>query len=643
MALYSIPSDGSLESLLSREWLLTNGLGGFSSSTIVGCNTRRYHGLLCAATLPPVGRIMMLNRLGEILNLDHKESPTLEFSCNQFRQSVFPRGDQYLRRFEVDDVARFEYDIDGARIVKEVQLLWKRNVVGIRYSIDPGHHWHARLQLLPFVSMRDFHGLRRADHAHFRAYVGQRSISVDEGPWTLRLVADAGQFVDQPDWWYGHVYGVESERGQDDTEDLFTPGRLVFETETPATITLWASCDFIEPFDWDTELRRRRDALAAQVHVNQPDLTIQRLVCAANDFVVDRKSPDGSPGTSLIAGYPWFADWGRDTMISLPGLLLATGRFEQTRQVLSVYAKYVSEGMIPNRFDDYDSLPHYNTVDASLWFIHAAYEYLRLTQDRDGFESHLLPACRAIVQGYRRGTRFNIRMDESDGLMIQGDAHTQLTWMDAKTDGIAFTPRQGKAVEINALWYHALMLTGETELAERVAESFRKAYWISPYRGLADVVNGNDRDTSIRPNQIFAVSLPHSPLTEDQRHAVVETVRRELLTPMGLRSLACNSPGYQGRYTGSPRQRDSAYHNGTVWAWLIGPFLDAYLRVNHHSPESVHQARQWLQPLIDHLQQGCIGQIAEVFDGDPPHRPGGCFAQAWSVAEVLRLALVLKM
>jgi predicted glycogen debranching enzyme len=379
---------------------------------------------------------------------------------------------------------------------------------------------------------------------------------------------------------------------------------------------------------------------------------MKRLVHAANDFVVARKAPDGQDGSTVIAGYPWFADWGRDTMISLPGLLLATGRFGQAKQVLSVFAQYVSEGMIPNRFDDYTGKPDYNTVDASLWFVHAAFEYARLSGDAKGFEQDLRPACRKIIDGYRSGTRYNIKMDEADGLISQGDASTQLTWMDAKCDGVAFTPRQGKPVEINALWHNALRLMDEKHLADKVAANYRKAFWISPFRGLADVVDGSPagaespyprRDLSIRPNQIFAVSLPHSPLSDDQRSAVVEVVRRELLTQMGLRTLARNDRGYQGRYQGGPYQRDSAYHNGTVWPWLIGPFVEAYLRVHGRSTNATEQARRWLTPLIDSMETFCVGQIGEINDGDPPHRSVGAFAQAWSVAEVLRMAAELGM
>jgi predicted glycogen debranching enzyme len=300
--------------------------------------------------------------------------------------------------------------------------------------------------------------------------------------------------------------------------------------------------------------------------------------------------------------------------------------------------------MIPNKFDDYTNEPEYNTVDASLWFIHACYAYVRASGDDETFQRKLLPACRAIIDGYTRGTRWHIKVDETDGLVTQGDANTQLTWMDAKCDGVAFTPRQGKAVEINALWYNALVLMRLDERAARVRESFNRAFWVSPFRGLCDVVDGTRRDGSIRPNQIFAVSLPNSPLDRDRQRAVVEVVRRELLTSFGLRTLAPGDPKFCPAYTGPQFRRDRAYHNGTIWPWLIGAFLEAYLNVNEHSDESVKQARAWLTPLVASMEtRGCIGQIAEIFEATEPYRPVGCPAQAWSVAEVLRLATMLGM
>jgi len=639
MALYSVETYGELQVQLQQEWLIANGIGGFACGTVVGCNTRRYHGLLCAALLPPVGRFLMLNRLDESLRVQGEEDRVLEFSINQFGDKFHPRGDRYLRRFDMEiALARWEYEIEGVRVIKEIQMPWRNNVVGIRYSIDPGDR-AVELSLMPFARMMDFHALRH-EKATFEETHGSRTCSLQLDSNKLVITADAGSFRPEPNWWYGHTYAVEAERGLDDKEDLYTPGRFVFTTATQASITLWAGVDPMGSFNWDLEIARRRDRIKLTLAASP---TLQRLVVAADDFIVARKSPDGRPGCTVIAGYPWFADWGRDTLISLPGLLLHTGRFDEAKQALSVFAQYISEGMIPNRFDDYTNQPSYNTVDASLWFIHAAFEYLRLARDSDFFEKELLPACHAIVQGYTRGTRWHIKVDPSDGLLNQGDEGTQLTWMDAQCDGVCFTPRQGKAVEINALWHHALRLIGDRARADRVAESFRKAFWLNPFRGLADVVNGSVRDTAMRPNQIFAVSLPNSPLNRPQQEAVVEAVRRELLTPVGLRSLAKSDPNYHGHYIGPMSERDAAYHNGTIWAWPLGAFLDAYLKVHDHSDQAVAQARRWLEPLLQTMQQGCIGQIGEIFEGDEPHRGVGCFAQAWSVAEALRLAVELGM
>jgi predicted glycogen debranching enzyme len=653
MPLFTIDTYRELKPHDQQEWLLTNGLGGFASSTVAGMNTRRYHGLLCAATLPPVGRVMTVNRIGEVLLLDDK---SYELSITTCRGGLLhPRGDHHLEKFELNDVARWEFDVDGVRIVKQVQLLWGQNVTAVRYEIDSGNR-PFKLSLLPFCSLRDFHALRRAEGSFFRADSKGRQVTVQEGSHGVVVTADAGDF--QPAWnyWYDNIYPCDTERGQDDCEDLYTPGAFVLEATGKSSITLWMSLEPMTPGDWEGELKKRRDAIEAACHdPENVSAGMKRESClpksdqdkklyrAANDFIVFRKNPDGKPGTTVIAGYPWFADWGRDTMISLPGLLLVPGRFHQAREVLTVFAKYVSEGMIPNRFDDYTNEPEYNTVDASLWFIHAVFEYARLSKDQKTFQAVLLPACQSIVEGYSAGTRYHIKMDPADGLISQGDAQTQLTWMDAKCGDIAFTPRQGKPVEINALWYHALVLLGRKELAAKVAVSFRKAFWISSEEGLADVLDGNRQDKAIRPNQIFAVSLPNSPLLPEQQSAVVEVVRRELLTPVGLRTLARTDPGYRGKYTGDQFHRDGAYHNGTVWPWLLGAFLEAYIKVNDRTAAAVAQAQEWLEPLLTHMHDEAeIGQIAEIFEGDAPHRPVGCFAQAWSVAEVLRIHVMLN-
>lgn len=653
MSLYSIETYGELEPHLSQEWLLTNGTGSFAAGTLVGCNTRRYHGLLCAATVPPVGRVMLLNRLGEVVQINGE---LYDLSINNFGDGLHPRGDRHLRRFTLGHTAVWDYEVNGVKVTKELILLWGKNVAAVRYTVNPQRHKSVELQVLPFVGLRDFHGLRRA-WAPFNTDQGPQGVRVTDTQANLAVSvhADAGEFIAKNDWWYSHHYPLEAERGLDSVEDLYTPGRFLFRTSGKASVTLVASIEGVLTIDWDAEVKRREDAYHAAIiqpigKVATPKPTVdaspavKQLTHAAADFVVSRKLPGGGDGATVVAGYPWFADWGRDTMIALPGLLLVTRRFEQARQVLSVFASYVSEGMIPNRFDDYTNEPEYNTVDASLWFIHACFEYLRLSKDENTFNTVLRPACDAIIEGYGRGTRFGIRRDDADGLITQGDATTQLTWMDAKCGDVAFTPRQGKPVEINALWYHALCLMGRDQEADRVRESFVKTFWINPFRGLADVVDGDRKDGSIRPNQIFAVNLANSPLSAEQQSAVVEVVRRELLTPFGLRTLARSDPNYKSKYTGNQYHRDAAYHNGTIWPWPLGAFLEAYLRVNKRSAASIDQARLWLTPLIEGMHTtACIGQISEIYEAAEPHRPVGCFAQAWSIAEVLRMAVELEM
>ena len=640
MPLYSLETYGDLHPWIAREWLLTNGTGGFASSTVAGCNTRRYHGLLVAATLPPVGRIMALNRIAESLHFEG-DRPPAELSVNQFQDEIAPRGDRLLRRFDLGDTARFEYDAGGARAAKEVLLPRRRQVVGVRYEVTPTDGLGCKLQLMPFVSLRDFHALRRSGEADFhvrrfdsRAVVSHRDLS-------LSMRCDGALYADAPDWWYGHVYPLERERGLDDREDLFTPGHFTLDCPAGVTSTcvLWAGLEPVDDCEWDAQLDRNR---ATSKVPEMPTPAQRRLVKSADDFVVRRDTEAGGGGTTILAGYPWFADWGRDTMIALPGLLLATGRHHEAGQVLTLFAGYVSGGMIPNRFDDYTNEPTYNTVDASLWFVHAAHEYLRVSRDAETFESLLRPACRQILDGYAAGTRFGIAMDPADGLIRAGDPNTQLTWMDAKTNGVAFTPRHGKAVEINALWYHALTLMADPR-ADRVRETFAPAFYLGPDRGLADVVTPAGRDESIRPNQIFAAGLPNSPLDDAQQRAVVDVVRRELLTPFGLRTLARSDPRYEPTYAGGPFARDRAYHNGTIWPWPVGYFLDAHLRVHRRSPESVDQARAWLRPLVEALETCCVGSVNEIYEAESPHRPVGAPAQAWSIAEVLRLAVELEM
>ncbi len=547
MTPFTVDVRGQLTPFDRQEWLLTNGTGAFAGGTVVGMNTRRYHALLCAATVPPVGRIVTVNRLAETLTLDGQAH---ELSVNTFNDGlIHPRGEQYLARFALGDDARWGYVVEGVRVDKQVQLLWGRQAAAVRYTVYAGTSPDGRgrpftLAVRPFVSLRDYHALRHAGRPFAVAADADGRVTVSDADRTVTLGADAGTYADGPDWWYGHVYPVETERGQDDHEDLFTPGTFTLDGRGRGTFTIHVSLQADADFaGYDQELARRP---APPMPPKPTTKVVNRLCRAAADFVVARRSPDGTPGTTVIAGYPWFSDWGRDTMISLPGLLLTTRRFAEAKQVLSVFAQYVDGGMIPNRFDDYTGKPEYNTVDASLWFVHAAFEYARLSGDDDTLAHVLMPACRKVIDGYRGGTRYRIGMDPADGLIHQGDADTQLTWMDAKTNDVVFTPRQGKPVEIQALWHHALVLMREDELAARVAASFRQQFWLGETAGLADVVNGGVPDRSVRPNQIFAVSLPNSPLTTHQQVAVVAVVQRDLLTPVGLRTLAGVRPRVQG-------------------------------------------------------------------------------------------------
>ena len=655
---YEQETYGELQPFVKREWLLTNGLGGYAGGTVCNVNTRRYHATLVAATLPPVGRVVTVSRWSEILMVGDER---FDLSAAYFREELVGEGPRHLRRFKLaDETAMWEFDVEGTKVFRELFVCWGSNAASVRYHLVPGPAHRDKVVTLhasPFFAMRDFHSLRHTGEAELQseadrhgARVRHRDLSAAVWMESHGDAADAGARYDaDPDWWYAHTYPMEAARGLDDREDLFCPGTFSLSAGEMGSdvrdrdLRLWCCLGDRSHRDIEEEKRNRIEGMRLR---ELPTPVQQKLVRAAADFVVRRRRPDGMPGTTIIAGYPWFSDWGRDVFIALPGLLLSTGRHGAAGQVLSTFAAYVSEGMIPNRFDDYTNEPSYNTVDASLWFIHAAHEYLRVTKDRDTYDSLLRPACEAIIDGYTAGTRFLIGVDPTDGLVTAGDAESQLTWMDAKYEGEVFTPRHGKPVEINALWYNALCHLRLDDRAAQVRDSFNKAYLLGGGRGLADVVRGAageyERDDSLRPNQIFAVSLPHSPLDEATQHETVDIVRRELLTPYGLRTLSRDSEKYEKRYTGPMHDRDRAYHNGSVWPWLIGPFLEAHLRINGRSAASLARGRTWLQPVLDHLTgDGCLGSISEVFDAEFPYRPGGCVAQAWSVAEVLRLAVEL--
>ncbi len=580
--------------LTDAEWLLTTGHGAFAMGSALGAPRRKYHTLLNGAATPPVDRVATVGLLDETLVFDgatpNRETARLG-AWHEPGADLDDGASPHLVRFEKDRTAvRWHYETPGATVVKELRLGWRTNAATVRYRIEASRA--ARLLVTPWVAMRDFHDVRPdpAEKPPTFTVVDGRTVRMRAGDDVAVMTSDAMAFTahDRPES-LAVYYDLEHARRLPDTDHLLAPGRYELEVDPTAgpvvvTINFALAPDEPDPGLAEADPRGAHlDRIGAAARAHDPALAgLEPLIDAADDFLV-RRVVDDTPLMTVLAGYPWFADWGRDTMISLPGLMLTTGRFEDARSCLETFARHVSRGMIPNRFDDYGGPPHYNTVDASLWFLHASCVYLSASGDRAGFEGRILEACHEIIAHSRSGTRFGIRMDPSDGLIAAGDVTTQLTWMDAKRDGIVFTPRHGKAVEINALWHHGLRSVAHAieerdtaraqeyrALAGRVAASFLERFLGGPGGGLHDCLRPNGSGEMVptgelRPNQIFAASLEHSPLSEEERRAVVSCVRAHLLTPVGLRTLSPDDAGYRARFEGDMISRDRAYHNGTVW------------------------------------------------------------------------------
>jgi predicted glycogen debranching enzyme len=630
------------------EWLETNGKGGFGSSTVLGANTRRYHGLLTAALTPPVRRHLLLSRLEEVIE---PEGSAVELGCNFYPGMVHPTGYRYLSSFRLDPFPVSTYWVGERGLEKAVFLVHGEDTVVVRYTLFAGPGCF--LQVRPFIAFRDYHSLTLRNDTLDRR-VERRDGTASVRPYgdlpTLHFHHDARELIAHGDWWMRHQYPREAERGFDCEEDLFSPFALRFELSTGSSAFVVASLDRSSRPDAAAleraERRRRQEvAEAARRHAGLDD----RLALAADAFLVDR----AGAGRTIIAGYPWFTDWGRDTMISLPGLCLATGRLAEAREILVTFARSIDCGMIPNVFPDAGQAPEYNNVDGTLWFIRACGQYVAASGDLDAAKNVLFPALVDIVRHHRAGTRYGIRVDD-DGLLRAGMTSTQLTWMDAKIGERVITPRAGKPVEVQALWIDALDTTADLarrlgddvgareylELGRAARASFARRFWFAEGGFLYDVVDtpdGHD-DATLRPNQIFAVALPHTPILDEGRsRAVVSVVTHELLTPYGLRTLARGDDRYAPRYGGDVRARDGAYHQGTVWPWLIGPYVTAYLRAYGRSTTAMAQARGAVEGLIRFLAADGLGQMPELFDAEAPQHAGGCIAQAWSVAEIVRL------
>lgn len=643
-----------LAELMSKEWIVTNKLGSYASSTVVGSNTRRYHGLLVASTLPPVGRQVVLSVLLEQVLLGDR---VVDLSTFQFAGAVSPAGYIHLARFENGPVPTWYYEFEGNTLIRQLVLAEHSNTLAVRYRLEGSGS--LRMRIWPFLALRDFHALRRVHEPHQVSFsLAGDGVRVEDRQWGAEpawISCDGGPFQERPQWWYRFQYPVDIRRGQEGFEDLYTPGSFQLEVTGDRWTQLTAACQRTTPLDFDATIESRTQRRQANLQTlgAQSDDATRRLAMTADDFIVKRHGSSG-PSATILAGYHWFSDWGRDSFIALNGVTMLTGRLDQARQVLDTFAHAVSEGMIPNRFDDYGGPAHYNSVDASMWFIKAVDQYLRISGDEDSWSQEFHGPVKAILEGYHNGTRFGIHAD-ADGLIQSGSGETQLTWMDVKFNDQAITPRQGKPVEVNALWLEALHIMADrcdgfdqasadhyAAEAQRVAESFRRTFWYEEGGYLYDCIAPDAPDASLRPNQIIAVAQPHCPLTMDQQRSVVNVVKEHLLTPFGLRTLSPFDGRYRGMYGGSWESRDRAYHQGTVWAWLMGYFIQAHLKVNEFSDEARQQAGEWLRPLEGHILQAGLDTISEIFDGNAPHEPRGCISQAWSVAEVLRAKLMVQ-
>ena len=641
---------GDLDQAASREWWLSNGLGGYAAGTVATALTRRYHGLLIAPVQPPLGRSLLFAKADATVHDGARRWPL--FTNRWAGGAVEPRGHEQIEWFRMDGTMPvWRFAIDDLRIEARIWMEQGANTTYVAWRLDPETMIEPRpltLSVALTVNGRDHHG-ESAPWAFDPAVTANRDrlVIADGDRFALSLVAVGGEVQARRQWIENFDLAVERERGLNDRDHHLCVGEAVLALEPGRWVGIVASTSNDPDPDLDRALARRRGHDAAVLNrvgasaKAMPDW-IRQLVLAADSFVFARPLPSMADGQSVIAGYPWFGDWGRDTMIALVGLTLVTGRDETARRILETFARFVDRGMLPNLFPGAGDAPDYNTVDAALWYFEAWRAYVAATGDEAAL-ARAFPVLEDMISWHRTGTRYGIRSDPADGLLFAGEPGIQLTWMDAKLGDWVVTPRIGKPVEINALWFNALKIMEQFAqrlgldsaryrlMADAVAQAFER--FVKPDRsGLFDVIDGPaGADGSVRPNQIFAVSLPHSPLAPDDQAAVVAECARSLLASYGLRSLALDNPDYRAHYLGDVWQRDGSYHQGPVWAWLLGHYALAEYRVTGNAVAA--QAR--LEPIRDHLTDAGLGTVSEIFDGAPPHRPRGCPSQAWSVACVL--------
>ena len=631
---------------MDAEWLEADGLGGFASGTVGGVRTRRYHALLLAASAPPLGRVVLVNGFeawaetgsGRIAITSQRYTPDILYPDGLRRLAGFSREPWPSWRFQFDEETALEQELFVAHDTCETVLRWRLRAAGSR---------QVRLSLRLLLSGRDYHGLHR-ENAAFSFAETRQAANVSWRPYAGLPEISAlsnGAYERSPTWYRNFLYSAERERGLDFVEDLASPGIFVWDLGAEDAILILRAGECL-----NTRTRAHADALAATERTRRAQFD-SPLARSADSYIADR-----GRGRTILAGFPWFGDWGRDTFIAFRGLALETGRLGDAARILSAWAETASEGMLPNRFPDDGNNPEYNSVDASLWFIIAVDAFLRRAGEQqpelaETVRAKLISAVQKILRGYAEGARYGIRMD-GDGLLRAGAPGVQLTWMDAKTGDHVVTPRIGKPVEIQALWINALRIGGQWgaewfALEEAAQASFLARFPDPETGGLFDVVDVDHQsgaiDRKIRPNQVFAVGgLPFAVVEGEKARGIVALAQRVLLTPLGLRSLASSDPDYQPHYRGGPEQRDRAYHQGTVWPWLIGPFVEAWLRVEGDTPATRARARdQFLAPLLAHLETAGLGHVSEVADGEFPHMPGGCPFQAWSLGELIRIERLL--
>jgi predicted glycogen debranching enzyme len=647
---------GLLDAAEQREWLVTNGTGGFASGPVSGNLTRRYHGLLVAALHPPVSRMQLVAKLDETARYDAAD---YALGTNRWASgAIEPQGHVHIESFRLEGTTPvWHFAIGEALLEKRVWMRHGENTSYVQYTLLRGSQ-SVELQLRTLINYRDFHSNTHAGDWHMKIDPVHSGLQITafEGAIPFYLLSADATAEPRHEWCRDYFLPLEKYRGLDDREDYLLaavfratlqPNQSVaFVFSTNANATLDGDASRIQNAARQSALLAEWSSADAPAASAAPGW-VRQLILAADQFVVKRDipdAPDASDGNSIIAGYHWFGDWGRDTMIAIPGLTLTTGRPEIAKKILLSFARYVDGGMLPNNFPDAGGRPEYNTVDAALWFFEAVRQYYAATQDTETL-ARLFPVMAQMIDAHVAGTRYQIHVDPADGLLYAGEPGVQLTWMDAKVGDWVVTPRIGKPVEINALWFNALETMASmapatkqsaepfAKLAARVKQSFSK-FWNASAGHCYDVIDapGIGNDAALRPNQIFAVSLPLSPLPTEQQKAIVDICARRLVTSYGLRSLAQNEPGYQGHYGGNVRERDGAYHQGTVWGWLLGPFVLAHLRVYADRAAALC----FLEPLGKQIHSHGLGTLSEIFDGDAPFTPRGCIAQAWTVAEVLR-------